>query len=271
MSKPDPLNVYVSAGSRGLAFDIAHRLVRDGANVALSSRSADNLKEAKEALLNDNPATEVITLTGDLSSADGQEHILDALDDRDFAPDVFVCSAGQPPDVRVDSISREQWNHDVEMILGQAVFAARRFAPAMAKQGYGRFFFVSSTYAKVPDETFITSSIPRAGLFALSRAITAQYAARGVASFPLCLGFVDTPLLRNMAIGRDADAPDPATSSPEEAWQSQFAKWAEDIPAQRIGSPQELAGLVAFLTLPAAGYLSGTVMSFSGGLDNTLF
>jgi len=271
MSKPSPLNVYVSAGSRGLALQIASRLARDGANVALSSRRAENLESAKEALLEDNPETKVITLTGDLSSPDDQERILDALDERDFVPDVFVCSAGQPTDVRVDSITREQWNHDMEMILGQAVFAARRFAPAMAEQGYGRFIFVSSTYAKTPDETFITSSIPRAGLFALSQAITAQYASQGVASFPLCLGFVDTPLLRTFALGREPEASDPAESSSEEEWGSKFAEWAEEIPAQRIGSPEDLAELVAFLTSPAASYLSGTTMSFSGGMDKTLF
>lgn len=270
MNIPHPMKVYVSASSRGLAFDIAQHLAREGADVALSSHNQDRLESARSKILRDSPQATVLTIPTDLSSIKDQERLLRELERQNFSPDVFVCSSGQPLDTRLNSLSREQWAHDLEMILGQAVFAAQRFAPAMSERGYGRFIFISSTYAKSPKEDFFTSSVARAGSFALSKSLMFQYASRGVASFVICLGFIDTPLLRNMAMGRDFNAPDPAEQDGSESWNVQYNRWAEAIPAKRIASPAELANLVSFLISPSAGYLNGNVLSFAGGLDGGL-
>ena len=96
---------YVSASSRGLAFHIAKRLASEGAAVALSSRSGENLNIAREKILHEMPEASVLTLPGDLSKRFDQECILKALDQHSFSPDIFVCSAGQPPDVRIPCAS----------------------------------------------------------------------------------------------------------------------------------------------------------------------
>jgi 3-oxoacyl-[acyl-carrier protein] reductase len=267
--QPSPLSVYVSAGSRGLALKIARQLAVTGANVALSARSQAHLELAASAIREVAPAVRLVTVAGDLTRVDDQERILDTLETEGFQPDVFICSCGQPGEAQLASVERAQWSHDVEMILGQAVFAAKRFAPVMAKSGYGRFIFISSIYAKTPHAGAITSSIARAGLFALSKAIVADYAAYGVASFPICLGYVDTPLLRNMATGLHYDASESARDGSAD-WGPRYEKWASGIPAQRIATMQELAELVGFLITPAAAYLNGTVLSYSGGLDRSL-
>lgn len=258
---------YVSASSRGLAFDIARRFACEGLAVALSSRSATHLSTARDRILRDVPGAVVTTIVGDLSVRDDQERILETLSERDFWPDIFVCSSGQPPDVQVPGLCRQRWNYDVEMILGQAAFAAQRFAPKMAKRNYGRILFISSTKARIPGRHFLTSSITRAGLVALSKAIVEEYGAKGVATFVLSLGYVDTPLLRNMALGRDFDAPDPAQEGvAQEKWKGCYQEWARQIPARRVGTTEELAELALFLASPASEYLSGSVLDFAGGL-----
>jgi 3-oxoacyl-[acyl-carrier protein] reductase len=258
---------YLSASSRGLAFHIAKRLASEGAEVALSSRSAANLAVARERILQEVPDATVLTVPGDLSIRADQARILDTLALNSFSPDIFVCSAGQPPDLQVPTVSRERWDHDLEMILGQATFATQRFVPAMAQKRYGRVLFISSTIARTPGRHFLTSSITRAGLVALSKSLVDEYAHDSVASFVLCLGYVDTPLLRNMALDRDFDAPDPETGAgPGTPWKARYEQWARTIPAGRIGTPQELADLAAFLASPAAEYLNGSVLDFAGGL-----
>jgi 3-oxoacyl-[acyl-carrier protein] reductase len=266
ITAPMPLRAYVSASSRGLALDIARELASRGAQIALSSRNAEHLEAARSTVAVEAPRARILTVTGDLSRQEDQERILDTLEAEDFRPNVFVCSCGQPAPSRLASVERSQWMQDVEMILGQAVFAAKRFAPAMAEAGFGRFIFISSVYAKTPSAEAITSSIARAGLLALSKAIVTDYAQYGIASFPLCLGFVDTPLLRNMAVGRDYDAPEP----PTKCWTNKYDDWAADIPAKRIASMREVSELVRFLVSPAASYMNGTVLDFSGGLDRCL-
>jgi 3-oxoacyl-[acyl-carrier protein] reductase len=269
VSPTDPRRVYVSAASRGLGFSIARTFFRQGAEVALSSRSSAHLAAARSTLMGERPGGRVLCIEADLGRIEDQERAFGILQSEGFAPDVFVCGAGQPPDVSLEGLTREQWVYDLEMVLGQAVFGAQRFAPAMAERGYGRLVFISSTVAKSPQRGFITSSIPRAGLLALNKVLSQQYAAQHVASFVVHLGFVDTPLLRNMALGRPWEGPAP--ENPDEgnlpAWDEQFQKWAAEIPARRIGSPDELAEIVAHLATPAAEYLAGSTLSFAGGLD----
>lgn len=256
---------YVSAGSRGLAFQIAKRLASEGAAVALSSRSEDNLRVARENILRDIPDASVLTVAADLSNREDQARTLRTLEQYSFSPDIFVCSAGQPPNVRVPNISRDVWDRDVEMILGQAMFSSQHFAPAMARRKYGRILFISSVFSK--GGNWLTSSVTRAGLAVLSRALVEEYACDRVASFVMNLGYVDTALLRNMALGRAFDAPDPETEHGADAlWRTRYRDWAMTIPARRIGTPEELAELVLFLASPAAEYLNGSVLDFAGGL-----
>lgn len=265
-ASPTPLNVYVSASSRGLAFEIARSFALSGANVALSSRSPLHLDVARAAIQAEAPQARIITIAGDASSVKDQEELLAALDAERFAPDIFVCSTGHPKEGSLSSLTRTDWAKELEMILGQAAFASQKFAPAMAEKGFGRVVFLSSLYAKAPHHEFFLSSLARAGVLALSKMVGQEYADRGVASFVICLGYIDTPLLRNRALGRPHDAPAPEAADTA-SWMEKYEAWASDIPAKRIASPQELAKLVAFLATPAADYLNGSVFSFSGGLD----
>jgi NAD(P)-dependent dehydrogenase (short-subunit alcohol dehydrogenase family) len=263
------LNAYVSASSRGLAFEIARELAAGGANVALSSRDASHLDAARAKIAAESPRSRVLTVPADLCRVEDQERVLATLESDGFVPDVFVCSAGHARNLYLSSLSRSDWQCDLEMILGQAVFATQRLAPAMAERGYGRIILLSSISAKTPDCDYFMSSLARAGLFSLSKMVAGDCAGRGVASFVLCLGFIDTPLLRNTALGRPVDAPDPEGVNTA-SWKAKYEEWAAEIPAKRIASPTELSKLVAFLVSPEAEYLNGTVFSFSGGLDRGL-
>lgn len=268
-ARPIPIKAYVSASSRGVGFEIARQLAQSGANLALSSRDSAHLDAARSAILEETPSVQVLTAEGNLANRVDQESILATLDSYDFAPDVFVCCAGHPKNRYLSTLSRPDWESDMEMVLGQAVFAAQKFAPAMAERGFGRLIFLSSIYAKTPQRDYFMSSLARSGLFALSKMVGEEYADRGVASFVVCLGFIDTPMVRNLAIGRPQDAPAPGAETAG-AWAAKYDEWAADIPAKRIASPAELAKFVAFLTTPEAEYLNGTVFSFSGGLDRSL-
>jgi len=268
-ARPHPLKAYVSASSRGVGFEIARQLAQDGASIAISSRDSLHLDAARSTILAEAPGAQVLTALGNLANPADQESILSTFDAHDFAPDVFVCSAGHPKNRYLSSLSRTEWNDDLEMVLGQAVFATQKLAPSMAERGFGRLVFLSSIYAKTPQRDYFMSSLARSGLFALSKIVGEEYADRGVASFVVCLGFVDTPMVRNLAIGRPQDAQEPHASTAA-AWGTKYEEWAADIPAKRIASPTELAKFVAFLTTPEAEYLNGTVFSFSGGLDRAL-
>lgn len=272
MTASRPLKVYVSAASRGLAFAIGRRLAQDGAHIALSSRNQKRLELARDHILRESPQSSILTIKGDLSIADDQERVFEVLEQKEFSPDVFVCSAGQTAPSTVETVTRPEWQYGVDMILSQAVFGVQRFVPAMARRRFGRVIFLSSIIAKYPNiqyRDYVVSATTRAGLFALAKSVQGRYASEGVAAFTIALGYVDTPLLRNLALGLpgDADAPEP-TPDGEQPWRRRYDEWSNEfIPAKRIGSPQELAEVVAFLISPAADYLNGAVLPFAGGMD----
>lgn len=268
--RPERPKAYVSAASRGLSFEIARQLARDGSQLALSSRHPEHLAAASAKITGELPGSEILTIPADLCRPDDQGRLLDALSARGFDPDVFVCSAGHPKDIGLSELSHDEWLRNMEMILGQAVFATKRFAPKMAERGYGRIILLSSIAAKTPDPQFFMSSLARSGLFSLSKMVSDEYGGRGVAAFVICLGYVDTPLLRNLALNRAPDGPDPTENEPL-AWAEKYEEWSEHkMPSRRIATTAELASLVSFLTLPQAEYLTGTVFSFSGGMDKGL-
>lgn len=269
MSRPEPFKAYVSAGSRGLALAAALSLARAGAQIAISSRDGRRLSEAKDQILAEVPNASVLTVVADLSSVDDQEHVLTVLEDEAFSPDVFVCSAGHAARKRLEDILRSEYEAGIEMILNQAVFATQRFLPAMATRGWGRIIYVSSIHAKYPNALppeFILSSIARCGLLSLTKAIQSEYASAGIAAFSVALGYIDTPMLRNAAIGRDVDANE-LESNGERPWLPRYAEWSRSIPAGRIAAASEFGDLVGFLASDAADYLNGQLFNFSGGLD----
>ncbi len=262
--------VYISASSRGLGFEVALSFALDGHEVALSSRRAKHLELAKEKITEKIPTAKIRTYAGNLSCPKDQIAIINAMTNDSFSPDVFVCSSGQPIDLTLDNIDHDTWLNDIEMIPGQAVFAAQRFIPHMVARGYGRFIFISSVWTKNPCGNYLAGSMARAGLYVMSKAIVNQYAASHVASFVINLGFMDTPLLRNMALGRDNDATDPADIKTDRPWQKKYNEWKKIIPANKIGSVKDFAALVKFLSTPEAEYCNGSVFSFSGGMDKNL-
>lgn len=266
---PRPRNVYACASSRGVAFEIARQLAMGGDNVALSSRSAEHLDRARAAIQAVAPHARIETVVTDLSWVDGQARALDRLEALGFVPDILVCGAGHPQNRRLSLLTRSSWQNDLEMILGQAVFASQRLVPLMARSGFGRLVFLSSIYAKAPEPDYFMSSLARSGLFALSKTICEEYGCRGVSSFVICLGFIDTPMVRNLALGRKPDAPEP-TPVDADSWREKYEEWAGRIPVRRLASPTELAKFVEFLLSPEAEYLNGNVFSFSGGLDRSI-
>jgi len=265
-------NVYVSAASRGIGFGVARRLARDAGRLAICSRS-DRVEQAAAQLRAENPSLDVVPLRADLSTAAGQESVLAALADAGFKPDIFVCNAGHPARANLEELTREQAAECFELILNQAVFATQRFAPAMAARGYGRLIYMASVHAKIPNSLppeFVLTSLARASLFALAKAVQQFYVDRGVCAFPIALGYVDTPMLRNAAAGLPIDDDPPSAGVGPTPWGATYDEWANSLPARRIASVEELAELVAFLTSPAADYLNGQVLNFSGGLDGCI-
>lgn len=166
------------------------------------------------------------------------------------AADVLVHNAGisivQP---FVDS-DPAAWDLMWRVNLRAPMLLTRALLPGMLERGWGRLVFISSDGARAGSGGEGAYAATKAGLFGLAKCLAREAARGGVTSNVVCPGPTDTPMVRSVA--RD---------HPE-----LLDKLARQIPLRRIGRPDDVAGLVAFLCTDRAAYITGQTVSVSGGI-----
>jgi 3-oxoacyl-[acyl-carrier protein] reductase len=157
----------------------------------------------------------------------------------------------------------EDWCAAIELLLMSAVFFAKESLPRMQKNKWGRFITITSSAVKQPVDGLLLSNSIRAAVTGLARTLANEYAAHGITVNNVCPGYTRTDRLDNLAATiskRTGALPDAI-----------FADWTRQIPAGRIGTPQEFAAVVAFLASERASYVNGASIAIDGGMIRSLF
>ncbi|MFI6521137.1 SDR family NAD(P)-dependent oxidoreductase [Spirillospora sp. NPDC050679] len=201
----------------------------------------------------DLPAAE--KLAGEIG---GLAHRVDLADPADI--DRFTAEAG-PVDVLVHNAGISivepftgsdpaHWDLMWKVNLRAPMQLTRALLPGMTDRGWGRLVFVSSDGARAGSGGEGAYAATKAGLFGLAKTLAREAARGGVTSNVVCPGPTDTPMVRTVA----------------EQHPGLLDKLAKQIPLRRIGRPEDIAGLVAFLCTDRAGYITGQTVSVSGGI-----
>src|SRR6266852_4861352 len=176
--------------------------------------------------------------------------------------DICVTNSGGPPSNSFKSTKLEDWRSAVDQLLMSTVFFAKETLPRMQKNKWGRLITITSSAVKQPVDGLLLSNSVRAAVTGLARTLANEYAADGITVNNVCPGYTRTARLDGLAStisGRTG-------ISREEV----FANWAREIPAGRLGTPQEFAAVVAFLASERASYVNGTSVAVDGGLVRSL-
>ena len=123
--------------------------------------------------------------------------------------------------------------------------------PGMTERGWGRLVFVSSDGARAGGGGEAAYAATKSGLFGLAKTLAREAARGGVTSNVVCPGPTDTPMLQRGSDGQDTSLLD---------------KFVKQIPLRRIGRPDDVSGMVAFLCTDRAEYITGQTISVSGGI-----
>jgi 3-oxoacyl-[acyl-carrier protein] reductase len=235
----------VMGSSGGIGLAIAKALVDEGVKVIINSRSSENCKKAvKEIGAFD-------YCTADLSQAGaGVELIQKAMLKLDGKLDILVANTGGPQKGGFSDITRFQWLEDFQSIWLSPVEAIQEALPAMKKNKFGRFIFVTSIAAKEPLPGLTTSNGLRAGLEGLSRSLAHEVAIDGITINILRPGYTNTDRLKELQLSEE--------------------RVKAMVPAGRLGEPYELAAMAAFLCSPLAGYITGQAISVDGGVQKSI-
>ena len=249
----------VAAASRGLGKAMALQLAREGAKVAICARDEARLRAAAEEIERETGAgVEVLAVPTDLTDPAQIEHLVATVRERWGGIDILVANAGGPPPGSFSELSDEQWEAAFQLTLMSAVRLARAVIPGMIEQRWGRLIFSTSVSVKQPIANLILSNSLRLAVIGLAKSLANELAGYNITVNSVCPGATATERLREL-IKHQAER---AGVSYEEA-EREF--WVKEIPMGRLGRPEELAALVAFLASERAGYITGTAIQVDGG------
>jgi 3-oxoacyl-[acyl-carrier protein] reductase len=233
----------VTGASQGIGFAVARSLADEGARVAVSSRSRENI-EAAASEIGARPYVH------DMSDLDEAPALLQSIE-GDLGPlAVLVTNTGGPPGGDPLEFTREQWQDaHRELMLGPMALIEGAL-PGMRERGFGRILNISSSAAREPIPGLMLSSAHRAGMLATFRTVAGKVAADGVTLNTILPGRIATSRLEHIY------------GSLDEA--EKVAR--EEVPAARLGRAEEIAATAAFLCSAPASYVTAQAVAVDGGL-----
>jgi 3-oxoacyl-[acyl-carrier protein] reductase len=236
---------FVTAASKGIGFAVARELAAEGARVAITSRSP----ERAGAELG------VLAVPHDSHDLDAVPGVVGQVEAELGPVDVLVVNTGGPP-ANPDPLgfTREQWEAaHRELVLHPMAFV-QAVLPGMRERGWGRIVNVVSTSVREPIPSLMLSNSHRSATLAAWKTLAREVAADGVT--------LNSVLPGRIATDRMSDV----HGSLEEA--ERIA--AREVPAARLGTPEEMAAATAFLCSTRAAYVTGVALLVDGGLTRSI-
>ncbi len=235
----------VTGGSRGLGLLIARELGRRGVRVAICARDEEELERGRAAL--EAEGIEVLALPCDVADPDGVEGLVAEVTERLGRIDVLVNNAGIIRDTLLLRMSEADWDAVLDTNLKGAFLCTKPALRAMLRQRSGRIVNVSSVSGIRGNPGQANYSAAKAALIAFTKTVAREAASRGITVNAIAPGMIETDITLGM---------------PDKAREAVVAA----IPLGRMGKPEDVAEMVAFLASDAASYITGAVLQVDGGL-----
>lgn len=235
----------VTGASQGLGRAMALELAKNGAKVACVARSVEKLADTVKAITDAGGTAEAFAC--DVKDKDSVEKAIEAVITKWERIDILVNNAGVTRDTLLLGMSDEQWDEVLITNLRGAFLFARAVARTMLRQRYGRIINISSVSGIIGNAGQTNYSASKAGLIGFTRSLSREVAKRNITVNAVAPGFIESDMTK--ALG-----------------DSVLTQVKERIPAQRIGTAEDVAKAVLFLASRAASYVTGVTLTVDGGM-----
>jgi 3-oxoacyl-[acyl-carrier protein] reductase len=236
----------ITGGTRGIGLAVAKRLAGDGYDVLLTYRGdAEAAAAAKDGLAGSGRQVEVIA--ADISTADGAGRAIEAAMQSLGRLDVLVNNAGITRDTLLMRMSDDDWDAVLTTNLKGAFLTTKAAIRPMLRQRSGRIVNITSVVGQVGNAGQANYAAAKAGLIGFTKSLAKEVGSRGITVNAIAPGFIDTRLT--------AALPDEMKTM-----------LLERTPLNRLGTPEDVAGAVAFLVGPDASFITGHTLTVDGGL-----
>jgi len=224
----------ITGGNRGIGLAIAEKFKQDGYQVVVTHRSGSAPQGLEGVIM-------------DVTDSDSVNNAVKTIEVKYGRIDVLVANAGITKDGLAMRMSDEDFESVVETNLMGAFRVARACTRGMLKQKSGRIIFVGSVVGMLGSAGQVNYAATKSGLIGMARSFARELGSRGITANVVAPGFVETDMTQVLDEKRKAEI-------------------IGAVPLARFATPNEVAGVVAFLASPEAAYISGAVIPIDGGL-----
>jgi len=254
--------VLVTASSTGIGKAVVQAFAEEGCKVAICSRTKEKLIETSREIkskYNVEPFWGVC----DLNNSKDIDNFYDAVINQFGKVDILVNNCGGPVPGFFRDLSEEDWNYAFKQVLMSVVRFSNLVLPSMVEQEWGRIINITSVAVKQPVHNLMLSNSLRAGVTGFAKSLSNEFGNKNITVNNVAPGYTLTHRLYELAVHRAKEL----RKSHEEI----LVEMAKDVPANRLGGPEEIASLVVFLASQKASYITGTTIQVDGGTTKAIF
>jgi NAD(P)-dependent dehydrogenase (short-subunit alcohol dehydrogenase family) len=248
--------VLCTAATSGLGLASARAFAREGADVAVCGRTAAHIDDARETLRAEGSG-DVLAVEADITDPDHVAAFVEETAEAFGGIDHVVTSAGGPPSGPFGEMADRDWYGAYDMLVMSAVWTLRAAEPHLRESEAGTLVAITSRTVREVKEGLLLSNAVRRAVVGLVKTVSREMAPdiRANAVLP---GAHETSRIEELI--------EAAVERGEVAdYDAGYRDWAADVPLDRIGDPEELGDVVAFLSSPRASYVNGAALAVDGG------
>lgn len=235
----------VTGATRGIGKAIALSLGEQGATVIGTATSENGATTISDFLQAAGITGKGVVLN--VTDADAIESVVSDIETAFGAPDILVNNAGITRDNLLMRMKDDEWDDIVNTNLTPIYRLSKRCLRAMTKARWGRIISITSVVGVMGNAGQTNYAAAKAGVIGFSKSLAREVGARGITVNAVAPGFIDTDMTSGLA-------------------EAHKTALLEQVPAKRLGEPEEIAAAVTFLASPAAGYITGETLNVNGGM-----